>query len=427
MRIELISTGDELLTGDITDTNASWLAGQLTEKGLKLAAKSTVGDDLDELVTAFLQRSKTADFIIVNGGLGPTIDDLSAEAAARALGEPLVLFDAWLETMKALFARFDRPMTDNNIKQAMLPQSAEIIDNPVGSACGFKIILNQAIMIFTPGVPREFKKMVNDQILPLLAELSDAPPLLIERFLCLGIGESRLAKQLESLPLPPNCALGYRAAMPFLELKVFGNDPSVLAPLLSQIEALAGQYCVVRQGSSLSRYVHQLLLDKSQTRQSFKFATVESCTGGLVASALIAYPGSSNYLDRSLVTYSNQAKQQLANVSGQTLDSEGAVSIAVAEEMARGALAQHQLDLTVAISGIAGPEGGTDDKPVGTVAFALADRDHCYSQMLLLPNRGRHNIQQTALAIALDMVRRYLQRQAVIARYDSYRPIEDRR
>lgn len=422
MRIELISTGDELLSGDITDTNASWLAQQLTEQGYKLSGKTTVGDDLTELMAAFENRSNQADFIIVNGGLGPTSDDLSAEAAAMALGEPVVLFESWVETMKTMFAAFNRPMTDNNLKQATLPKSAEIVDNPVGTACGFKIKLNRATMIFTPGVPREFKRMVHDQILPRLRELNDTPPLQIKRFLCLGVGESTLANPLDAIELPPGCEFGYRASMPFIEVKIFAQQGLLTDTVLKQVETVIKPHCVVRDGNSLSRYVHQLLVDKSQ-QSAFKFATVESCTGGLVASALVAYAGSSAYLDRGLVTYSNEAKQQLANVSPQTLEAVGAVSVEVAEEMAKGAIVRHDVDLTVSITGIAGPDGGSDEKPVGTVAFALADRQNCYSQMLLLPNRGRGHVQQAALAIALDMVRRYLENQDVIASYSSYKPV----
>jgi nicotinamide-nucleotide amidase len=419
MRIELISTGDELLTGDITDTNASWLAQQLTEQGFKLAYKTTVSDDLNELSSTFEQRSKYADFIIVNGGLGPTSDDLSAEAAAQALGEPVVLFEQWLETMTNMFSILNRPMSDSNKKQAMLPKSASIVDNPVGTACGFKITLNDAIMVFTPGVPREFKKMVKEQILPMLASLNDVEPLSITRFLCMGIGESTLASLLKEVVLPQGCEFGYRAEMPFIELKIFSSKGQLSDEVVNEVADIVGKYCVVRDGHTLAGYVHRLMSQKPWG--SMKFGTVESCTGGLVASSLVAFAGSSSYMDRGLVTYTNEAKQELADVSKQTLDSLGAVSSEVAEEMARGAVNKHNLDLAVSITGVAGPDGGSEHKPVGTVAFGLADKQNSYSQVLSLPNRGRGNIQQMACAIALDMVRRYLEQEPVIGQYDSYR------
>jgi nicotinamide-nucleotide amidase len=422
MRIELISTGDELLTGDITDTNASWLAQQLTELGFKLAYKTTVGDDLIELANTFEQRSKYADFIIVNGGLGPTSDDLSAQAAAHALGEPVVLFRPWLEVMEGMFAALGRKMADSNIKQAMLPQSAIIVDNPVGTACGFDIKLNNATMVFTPGVPREFKHMVKTKILPMLSEISDVKSLSIIRFLCLGIGESTLANLLEEVVLPEGCEFGYRAAMPFIELKIFCEIEQVIDATIAQVGRIIDPYCVVRDGNSLSKRVHELLIEQQVT--GFKFGTVESCTGGLVASSLVAYSGSSAYLDRGIVTYSNQAKQQLVAVSEQMLKDVGAVSIEVAEQMAKGAIDKQGLDLAVSITGIAGPDGGSEQKPVGTVAFALADSaGNCYSQILLLPNRGRNHVRETACAIALDMVRRYCEKVNVIGQYSSYKPL----
>lgn len=418
MRIELISTGDELLTGDITDTNASWLAAQLTEQGFKLSYKSTVGDDLQALVDVFIERAKVADFIVVNGGLGPTSDDLSAVAAAQALGEPVVLFDHWVEQMRQKFAAMDRAMSDSNLKQAMLPASATIIDNPVGTACGFKIKLGKATLVFTPGVPREFKVMVRDQIMPLLFASSERQSLKVKRFLCFGVGESTLASMLENVTLPAGCEFGYRAEMPFVELKIFSVGEQDISALSEEVAAIIGDYCVVKDGNSLSRYVHELLLQKP-----IKFGTVESCTGGMVAQSLIHHAGSSAYLDRGLVTYSNEAKMALVDVSEQTLAAVGAVSVAVAEQMAQGAIKNHGLDLAVSITGIAGPEGGSDAKPVGTVAFALADKNQVFSQILQLPNRGRTAVRVTACNIALDMVRRYLEGQPVQAPYSSFKPL----
>lgn len=417
MRIELINTGDELLTGDITDTNASWLASQLTEQGFKLSYKTTVADDLQELIETFQLRSQKADFIIVNGGLGPTSDDLSAQAAADALDEPVVLFEAWVNEMKAKFAAMNRTMTDSNIKQAMLPKSCTIIDNPVGTACGFKLKIGRATFVFTPGVPREFKHMVKEQILPMLQSSGDSQPLKITRFLCLGIGESALANLLEEVNLPDGFEFGYRAAMPFVELKVFSKGLLLPDDILAQIEAVVKDYCVVRDGNSLARHVHDLLSEQ----QSIKFGTVESCTGGMVAESLVHYPGSSKYLDRGLVTYSNEAKQALADVSSETLAAVGAVATQTAQEMAAGAVAKHGLDLAVSITGVAGPEGGSDDKPVGTVCFALADKQTVVSQHLQLPNRGRTAVRAMACNIALDMVRRYLLGLEIVACYDSFR------
>lgn len=429
MRIELICTGDELLCGDITDTNASWLATQLTEQGLKLSYKSTVADDLDELVDTFVTRSLKADFIIVNGGLGPTVDDLSAQAAAKALDEPVVMFDEWVKQMEQKFAAMDRKMLVSNLKQAQLPKSAEIIDNPIGTACGFNIVLNECTFVFTPGVPREFKPMVREQILPLL-QVNQTSERSIKRYLCFGIGESALAQQINELDVPFGVEFGYRAAMPFVELKLFSHGAEVnkdeLDDVITQLEAMISSYMVVKDGNSLSLLVHQLLVDKARQieadeNREFKFGTVESCTGGMVASQLVHYSGSSEYLNRSLVTYSNEAKQQLANVGSQTLAHHGAVSTQTAEQMAQGAVDKWGLDVAVSITGVAGPGGGSAEKPVGTVGFALATTTDCFSQLLYLPNRGRTAVRETAAAIALDMIRRYTLGIDIIGDYDSFK------
>jgi len=429
MRIELISTGDELLTGDITDTNASWLAQTLAESGYKLKYKTTVADDLEELATTFLQRSHFADFIIVNGGLGPTVDDLSAEAMAKASGQQQVMFDAWVEQMEQKFASMNREMLASNLKQAFLPQSAEIIDNPFGTACGFKVVLNDCTFVFTPGVPQEFMPMVQQQILPLLksadTSANSSADLQIHRYLCLGIGESNLANMMTHIQLPEGCEFGYRSAMPYLELKVFAQGGHDLTAQLQQVEQIVAPFCVVKGGNNLPEHVHDLLLAKAASSDcEYKFATVESCTGGMVASQLVHFSGSSSYLNRGLVTYSNEAKRQLADVSEQTLIDFGAVSPQVAEQMAQGAVKKWRLDLAVSITGVAGPTGGSEQKPVGTVAFAIATPDTVVSQTLQLPNRGRNYVRKTAAAIALDMVRRQLLDENVLAQFSSFKPIE---
>ena len=181
-----------------------------------------------------------------------------------------MLFDAWVETMKAMFEKMGRPMVDANLRQAMLPESAEIVDNPVGTACGFKICLNGATLLFTPGVPREFKKMVHEQVLPLLQAEQDVDPITIKRFLCMGIGESTLADKLAHIELPEGCGFGFRAAMPFIELKIFCRGIQDIDEVIEQIEAVAGKYVVVRDGSSLALHVHELLMEKAETG-GFKF------------------------------------------------------------------------------------------------------------------------------------------------------------
>ncbi|HBC7430503.1 TPA: nicotinamide mononucleotide deamidase-related protein YfaY [Providencia rettgeri] len=239
--VEMLSTGDEVLHGQIIDTNAAWLADCFFQQGLPLSSRTTVGDDLDSLVATFLERSLSADVLIVNGGLGPTSDDLSDLAAAKAAGVPLVEHSQWIEVMEHYFIARGRIMPETNRKQALLPANAELIDNPVGTACGFSLVLNDCLIFFTPGVPSEFKVMVNEQILPRLRERFTLPePPICLRLTSFGRSESSLAKQFDSLPLPENCVLGYRSSMPIIELKLTGPA--------SQKELMERDWQLVKQG-----------------------------------------------------------------------------------------------------------------------------------------------------------------------------------
>lgn len=223
LNVEMLSTGDEVLYGQIVDTNASWLADFLFEQGFPMTRRQTVGDKFADLVAILQARSHEADILIVNGGLGPTSDDLSAEAAAKAAGTELVIHEEWLAHMTRFFAERGRPMAPSNRKQAMIPAGSEMIDNPVGTACGFAMQLNRCLFFFTPGVPSEFKQMVEQEILPRLRKRYPS----IEMPLCLrmttfGRSESDLAQQLDPLPLPEGVVLGYRSSMPIIELKLTG-------------------------------------------------------------------------------------------------------------------------------------------------------------------------------------------------------------
>lgn len=227
LRVEMLSTGDEVLHGQIVDTNAAWLADYFFQQGLPLTSRSTVGDDLDILIDTLKLRSQYADILIVNGGLGPTSDDLSAQAAAMAKGDVLVEHAEWIARMEAWFAERGRVMAESNRKQAMLPRSAQFIDNPVGTACGFALKLNRCLMFFTPGVPSEFKVMIDSQIMPMIRDNFSLPqPPLCLRLTSFGRSESRLAQQFDSIALPDDVVLGYRSSMPIIELKLTGPADS---------------------------------------------------------------------------------------------------------------------------------------------------------------------------------------------------------
>ncbi|HID6239205.1 TPA: nicotinamide mononucleotide deamidase-related protein YfaY [Klebsiella pneumoniae] len=281
LNVEMLSTGDEVLHGQIIDTNAAWLADFFFNQGLPLTRRNTVGDDLDALVAILRERSEQADVLIVNGGLGPTSDDLSALAAATAKGEGLILHPEWLETMTRFFAERGRPMAESNRKQAEIPASAEMINNPVGTACGFAIQLNRCLMFFTPGVPSEFKVMVEQEVLPRLRQRFTLPdPPVCLRLTTFGRSESELAQSLNPLTLPPGVVMGYRSSMPIIELKLTGpaNQRDAMLALWPEVRKVAGDSLIFEGTEGLPAQIARCL----QERQ-LSLTLSEQFTSGLLA------------------------------------------------------------------------------------------------------------------------------------------------
>jgi|TARA_B110000116_G_C16790579_1_gene563502 nicotinamide-nucleotide amidase len=407
--IDFISTGDEVLTGEIDDTNASWISRFLLEQGLLLSRRYTVADNLDELVAVFSECSRRADIVIVNGGLGPTEDDLSAAALATALGQPLVIFDDWVQQMRAKYLRINRVMSPANLKQALLPQGIDIIDNLVGTACGFQVQHHRAMFYFTPGVPHEFKTMLRGKIWSDLSTRFNLPPRqIVRKFFTYGYGESDLVGMLQPLQLPPAITLGYRAAMPFIEIKLTAAAGPELDARCVQLKQLLGERLLYCDDSSLAAEIQRMMIAAGKT-----LALAESCTGGLAASTLIAEPGSSAYFDRGFVTYSWAAKCELLGVVLSQLEQSGAVSETVAAAMAAGALNNSAADIALSITGVAGPNDHATPagelQPKGRVVFSLAVRGG-YTTTLVCQfrYRSRTQIRQMAATFALDMLRRYL-------------------
>ncbi|MCD9684788.1 nicotinamide mononucleotide deamidase-related protein YfaY [Klebsiella variicola] len=281
LNVEMLSTGDEVLHGQIVDTNSAWLADFFFNQGLPLTRRHTVGDDLDALVAILRERSEQADVLIVNGGLGPTSDDLSALAAATAKGEGLILHPEWLETMTRFFAERGRPMAESNRKQAEIPASAEMINNPVGTACGFAVQLNRCLMFFTPGVPSEFKVMVEQEILPRLRQRFTLPePPVCLRLTTFGRSESELAQSLNPLTLPPGVVMGYRSSMPIIELKLTGpaDQRDAMLALWPEVRKVAGDSLIFEGTEGLPAQIARCL----QERQ-LSLTLSEQFTGGLLA------------------------------------------------------------------------------------------------------------------------------------------------
>jgi nicotinamide-nucleotide amidase len=407
MQLEMISTGEEVLAGQITDTNASWFSNEMMNLGIELQRRSTIGDRLDDLVSLFIERSLVADLILVNGGLGPTSDDLSAEAMAKAAGVELVEHSEWRAHLEDWFAKRGREMPASNLKQCLIPAGAVLVDNPSGSAPGFRMQLNRAWLFFTPGVPSEFKPMVMHQFIPFMQATFDAVVnVQLHKLVTIGHGESSLADRIRDLAVPPGITLGYRPSPPHVEIKVFARGDAAIRAMPAWLETLReklGTAIVTERFPSIAEEVHQLMLASGAT-----LALAESCSGGMLSSQLVEFPGSSNYLQHSIVSYSNDAKQEILGVPAATLENFGAVSRETALAMARGARRLLDSDYALSITGIAGPDGGTEAKPVGTVAIALTDRKYCWVRVVKLSQRSRTLVRVMSCAIAMDMLRRRL-------------------
>ena len=280
LRVEMLSTGDEVLHGQIIDTNAAWLADYLFQQGMPMSGRETVGDSLSSLIETLLERSHIADVLIVNGGLGPTSDDLSALAAASACGVELVEHAEWLARMEAYFAERGRPMAASNRKQAQIPANAEMLDNPVGTACGFALKLNRCTMFFTPGVPSEFKVMVEQQIVPRLRERFTLPaaPLCL-RLTTFGTSESDLAAELDGMPLPSEVVLGYRSSSPIIELKLTGpvSQRAAMEQAWERVRQVAGDNTLFEGTIGLPAALTQCL-----NQQGLKLALSEQFSAGLI-------------------------------------------------------------------------------------------------------------------------------------------------
>jgi len=420
MKLEMICTGEEVLAGQIVDSNAAWFANMLMERGVEMTRRVTVGDRIEDLVAVFQERSHHADVIVVNGGLGPTTDDLSAEAMALAKGEVLTENAEWRARLDELTLRYGRMMSPNNLKQAMLPESAIMVDNPVGTACGFRVKLNRAWLFFTPGVPHELKKMIHEQFLPFIREeFGEGDSMNLKKLLTLGHGESSLGESLERLALPPGVTIGYRSSMPYNEIKLFARGDAAnaaLDDLVGLVKHTLGAAVVSEGKPNLAEEIHGLLLNSGKT-----LALAESCTGGMLASQLVDFPGSSSYLQHSVVSYCNESKIKLLNVSPDTLENDGAVSIPTVREMAQGAKNVLASDYALSVSGIAGPDGGTDEKPVGTVAIGLSTPLGEWCQMIHVRQISRRTVRALSCAIAYDMLRRAIQGEEPIVEYPSIR------
>ncbi len=408
MRIEVINTGSELLLGKVVNTHASYFGQELFKLGLRLQRQITIPDG-EEIRTALEEAFPRSDVILVTGGLGPTSDDITREISAEMLGLPLHLDQSILDGINEMFV--SRGLTPNraNDRQAMVPEGAVVLDNPHGTAPGLYfpagLKAESPHLFLLPGPPRELKPMFTEEVFPRLAELrpSEDKADTWHNFRIYGVGESSLATQLEPrFESIEGLELGYCARLGEVDLRLIGAPEAVDAAATIVREEYAPEI-VTESEDSIEQVVQQLLREQDAT-----VTTAESCTGGYIASMITNASGSSEIFHEGFVTYANEAKRDLLGVSEESLHEYGAVSDPVVREMAEGCLRVTNATHAIAVSGIAGPTGGSEEKPVGTVYVAIASRDaETFSERYFHPV-DRLSFKMRVARLALDLLRRRL-------------------
>ncbi len=407
MTAAVLSIGTELTRGELVNTNAAWLGEELTKLGFDVVEHATVDDDIDRIVTLIKRFSERHRVVVATGGLGPTSDDLTTAAAASAAGVQLQRDEAVVESIRQKFKAFGRVMPESNAKQGDFPVGSTVLSNPVGTAPGFAMRLGEADLFFVPGVPREMKHIFNESIVPAIAGLAErrTHQVHVRTF---GMTESGVAQAIRGLEKEHDgLTLGYRAHFPEIEVKVHVRAESAeeaerrAESIAERVREILGRAVFGGRDDSFPEVVGRALRDHGKT-----LAVAESCTGGRVAALLTQVPGASDYLLLDAVVYANSAKEAVLGVSPELLRVHGAVSEEVAAAMADGALRVSGADIAVSITGVAGPGGGTEEKPVGTVWFGLARKGApTLTQHRKLP-WGRERVQVVSAYIALELVRR---------------------
>ena len=407
-RAEIITIGDEILFGQIVDTNTQWIGTQLTDIGIRPARKTSVGDNRQDILDAFTQASQRVNVVIVTGGLGPTRDDITKHTFCEYFGTELEINQEALALVTEFFAKRGRAMTELNIQQAALPKNCTYIPNLWGTAPGMWFEKDGVIYVSLPGVPYEMKNLMEFEILPRLKARFSTHIIQHKSIRTIGIGESFLAEKISAWEdaLPGHIKLAYLPHFGQVRLRLTGTgtDQEVLEKELAEQVALVmpliEEHVFGYDSDELETVIGALLMSSHAT-----VATAESCTGGYVANQITSIPGSSRYYEGSVVSYSNDVKMNVLGVSRETLEAYGAVSEQTAREMAEGA--RRVLNTTFAISttGIAGPDGGTAEKPVGTVWIACATPEETFTQLLTLRNNRKINIELTC-SYALNLLRK---------------------
>lgn len=419
MTAEILTIGDEILIGQITNTNSVWIAQQLNLMGIKIMHMASVSDDEGAIIKAFDDAAMRADFVFITGGLGPTKDDITKKTFSKYFEAELVMNDEVLEMVSSFFIKRGKEVSELNRNQALVPKGCEVILNANGTAPGMWMRKNKSVFISMPGVPYEMKAMMTDTILPKIKRENELPHIYHKTVLTNGIGESALAELIEPWEdklIQKNIKLAYlpQPGMVRLRLSTFGDDLNTLKQhiesAIEELKALITEYIFGYENygeepPALEKIVSDLLREKKST-----LSLAESCTGGYLSSLFTGVAGASEIFKGAIVPYTNHAKHTLLQVDEKIFETEGAVSKACVQQLAKNVLNKFGSDYAIAVSGIAGPSGGTDEKPVGTVWVAVANKERVIAIKFHFGDNRQRNIVMTANA-AINLLRKFILKQ----------------
>ena len=404
---ELLTIGDEILYGQIVDTNSQWMSVELDKVGIKIIRKTSVGDQEDEILVAFAEAEKRADIVLITGGLGPTSDDLTKPLLAKYFNCELQIHEQALEEVTAFFKSRGRELTETNRQQAALPICCTKITNPIGTAPGMWFERNGKVFMSMPGVPHEMKMMMTDRVIPKLKEVFKTPTIYHKVIRTIGVGESFLADKISSWEksLPPHIKLAYLPSLGEVKLRLTGFSDSAqqiekeIDELAEKLKPLAGEYIYGYGDEPIEVAIGKMLRERKLT-----VSMAESCTGGYLTHLITRVPGCSDYFLGSMIPYAYEIKMRQLGVKPEVLEKYGAVSEPTIIEMANIVRAKFNTDIGVATSGIAGPGGATPEKPVGMVWIAYSDKHQTITKKLQISPDRMINIQMASAAV-LNLIR----------------------
>ena len=401
MLAEIITIGDEILIGQIVDTNSAWIAAELNNIGIRIKQISSVADEEQHILTALAEASKRADIILITGGLGPTKDDITKKTIAKYFNVQLIENEDALNNVAGIFARFNRPLLEVNKQQAYVPENCEVILNKNGTAPGMWFNEEGKIYISMPGVPHEMMYMMEEGILPKLKSTLKLPVIIHKTILTVGEGESFLAERIADIEdsLPANIKLAYLPKLGQVRLRLsgYGEDETILKEKVNkyaaEIISRISNVVAAEEDIPIEKVILNFMGEKGLT-----LSVAESCTGGYISHILTQHPGSSKVFFGGAVSYSNELKESILGVKNETLQQYGAVSKETVTEMVEGALLNFKSDYAIAVTGIAGPDGGTPEKPVVTVWIAVASVNKKVIKKLTFGNKRKQNIERAAIS-----------------------------